>query len=419
LNFFFLTLYIRALVHTQLLDIDPRDIDTDNRVTIIRDAVQVKFGLTADELATVCGPMLECIKSKRRNLKTKIRKNMIQHDNNNLVNNVEHQSTNLFSSTQHYLNVNFYGYTPESESKDIEIRRLFLRENESERFVCHDGEIEWMKVDENVHREAEKWRWIIEHSWEGRNLDWLVHEVQTDFINIEFRESRHLERIKTYFDQAINTKDPIYLIKAYTAPTDFYKHLNKQLAIIGGNFKSANGNVNRCGMKCYLQILFTHSAFDRMSYIGECYRGMKITQHDLGQYEVGSHIMNKAFLSTSLDYSVAKKFALKCADVNKQQFTAICTYKIRTRRSALSIMEISEYGHEKEVLIMPYTAFEVKSIRRNSINQNDEPDFFIELEESAPTCGLNEQNQAINTELYLTFRKKIMRKFNKWLGNES
>ncbi|CAF1023024.1 unnamed protein product [Rotaria sp. Silwood1] len=276
-----------------------------------------------------------------------------------------------------------------------------------------------MKVDENVHREAEKWRWIIEHSWEGRNLDWLVHEVQTDFINIEFRESRHLERIKTYFDQAINTKDPIYLIKAYTAPTDFYKHLNKQLAIIGGNFKSANGNVNRCGMKCYLQILFTHSAFDRMSYIGECYRGMKITQHDLGQYEVGSHIMNKAFLSTSLDYSVAKKFALKCADVNKQQFTAICTYKIRTRRSALSIMEISEYGHEKEVLIMPYTAFEVKSIRRNSINQNDEPDFFIELEESAPTCGLNEQNQAINTELYLTFRKKIMRKFNKWLGNES
>ncbi|CAF1224332.1 unnamed protein product [Rotaria sp. Silwood1] len=314
---------------------------------------------------------------------------------------------------------NLHGYTPESESKGIEIRRLFLRENESERFVCHGDEIEWMKVDENVHREAGKWRWIIEHSWEGRNLDWLVHEVQTDFINIDFKESRHLERIKKYFDEVIDKKDPIYLITAYTAQTDFYSHLNKQLAIIGGNFKSANDNVNRCGMKCYLQILFTHCAFDRMSYIGECYRGMKITQHDLGQYEVRSHIMNKAFLSTSFDYSVAKKFAIKHSEVNKQKFTAICTYKIRNRRTALSIMEISEYRHEKEVLIMPYTAFQVKSIRRNSNNQNNEPDFFIDLEESAPTSGLNEQNQAINTEKQLTLRKKFMRKFNKWLGNES
>ncbi|CAF4352097.1 unnamed protein product [Rotaria sp. Silwood2] len=85
----------------QLIDIDSRDIDTDSRVTIIRDAVQAKFGLTAEELATVWGPMLECIKSKRRNLKAKIRKNIIQRDNNNLLNNVQHQSTNSYLSTQH------------------------------------------------------------------------------------------------------------------------------------------------------------------------------------------------------------------------------------------------------------------------------------------------------------------------------
>ncbi|CAF4582858.1 unnamed protein product, partial [Rotaria sp. Silwood2] len=40
-------------------------IDTDDRIKAIR----VKFGLTNDELATVWMPMLECIKSKRRNLK--------------------------------------------------------------------------------------------------------------------------------------------------------------------------------------------------------------------------------------------------------------------------------------------------------------------------------------------------------------
>ncbi|CAF3437958.1 unnamed protein product [Rotaria socialis] len=47
----------------ELLDIDPRCLNTDKRITIIQDAVQIKFGLTCDELATVWIPMLECIKS--------------------------------------------------------------------------------------------------------------------------------------------------------------------------------------------------------------------------------------------------------------------------------------------------------------------------------------------------------------------
>ncbi len=44
----------------------------------IIDAVQAKFGLKDDELATVWAPMLECIKSKRRNTKSRIRKNIPQ-----------------------------------------------------------------------------------------------------------------------------------------------------------------------------------------------------------------------------------------------------------------------------------------------------------------------------------------------------
>ncbi|CAF1517827.1 unnamed protein product [Rotaria sp. Silwood1] len=276
-----------------------------------------------------------------------------------------------------------------------------------------------MKVDENVHREAEKWRWIIKHSWEGRDLDWLINEIQIDFIDIDFKESQDFERIKQFFDQAMKEMDPIYLIKAYTAETDFYKHLNKQLAIIGGNFKSANGNVNRCGMKCYLQILFTHRDFDRMAYIGECYRGMTVVKYDLDQYEVGSQIMNKSFLSTSSDYSVAMKFALKRGDHNQQKYTALCTYKIHTIRTALSIMEVSKYPNEKEVLVMPYTAFRVTSIRKQATNQNDQPDFFIGLEESISTSQQIDQHRNVNTVKPCTFRKKFMLKFNKWLGNES
>ena len=79
----------------ELININPRDIDLDDRIKSIRgnqfqiyyftvssfiliwDAVQVKFGLTAAELVTVWIPMLECIKSKRRNLKAKVSKTTI------------------------------------------------------------------------------------------------------------------------------------------------------------------------------------------------------------------------------------------------------------------------------------------------------------------------------------------------------
>ncbi len=72
----------------ELININPCDIDLDDRIRSIRgnqfqmyyftfsifilDAVQVKFGLTVAELTTVWIPMLECIKSKRRNLKAKV-----------------------------------------------------------------------------------------------------------------------------------------------------------------------------------------------------------------------------------------------------------------------------------------------------------------------------------------------------------
>ncbi|CAF1186539.1 unnamed protein product [Didymodactylos carnosus] len=226
------------------------------------------------------------------------------------------------------------------------------------KFGGHIGQIEWMKADENVYQEAEKWRWIVKHSWEDRKLDWLVHEIQTDFIDRQLKESKDFEIIQTFFDRAKTEMNPIHLIKAYTAETDFYKHLNKQLAIIGGNFKGTNGECNRCGIKCYLQVLFTHRDFDQMSYVGECYRGMTITK------------------------------------------------------------QTSEYPEENEILIMPYTAFRVKLIRmKNSTNQNDQIDYFIDLEESIPQLHLH-QKQAIINAKQLTFRNKFKKKFNKWLGNE-
>ena len=44
--------------------------------SFITDAVQAKFGLLPEELAVVWTSMLECIKSKRRNIKAKLQKEL-------------------------------------------------------------------------------------------------------------------------------------------------------------------------------------------------------------------------------------------------------------------------------------------------------------------------------------------------------
>ncbi|CAF1052045.1 unnamed protein product [Rotaria sordida] len=68
-------------------------------------AVQAKFGLIADELAVVWTPMLECIKSKRRNMKAKILKDMKKSDVNNSTSDVRNQPTESISSMQQNVDI--------------------------------------------------------------------------------------------------------------------------------------------------------------------------------------------------------------------------------------------------------------------------------------------------------------------------
>ncbi|CAF3910870.1 unnamed protein product, partial [Rotaria sordida] len=68
-------------------------------------AVQAKFGLIADELAVVWTPMLECIKSKRRNMKAKILKDMKKSDVNNSTSDVRNQPTESILSMQQNVDI--------------------------------------------------------------------------------------------------------------------------------------------------------------------------------------------------------------------------------------------------------------------------------------------------------------------------
>ncbi|CAF3744403.1 unnamed protein product [Rotaria sordida] len=181
--------------------------------------------------------------------------------------------------------------------------------------------------------------------------------------------------IRSFYQKAQATNDPIQLIKAYTAETQYYKILNERLAELHESRESDNW----WGHQDLIDIMLSHPSLDRYTYIRTTYRGMRITQHDFKLYSVGTLLMNKAFLSTSKDRAVAEVFGDSCG-IQDGKFSAICMYEIRKPRSALDIETISESEHEREVLLNPYILFQVKRVtRKNTINKDTV--FKIELRE--------------------------------------
>ncbi|CAF2933852.1 unnamed protein product [Rotaria sp. Silwood2] len=51
-----------------------------------------------------------------------------------------------------------------------------------------------------------------------------------------------------------------------------------------------------------------HSNLSQYLFQGVCYRGMRILRHNLNQYQLDQHIVNRSFLSTSIDRQVTEMF---------------------------------------------------------------------------------------------------------------
>jgi hypothetical protein len=68
----------------------------------------------------------------------------------------------------------------------------------------------------------------------------------------------------------------------------------------------------------------------------------------------------------------------------------LCTYKIKYKRTALYLGDISAFPDEEEVLILPFSAFEVKGIERNDSLTNNYQ-VTIELEECDQETLTNEE----------------------------
>ncbi|CAF3822875.1 unnamed protein product [Rotaria sp. Silwood1] len=232
-----------------------------------------------------------------------------------------------------------------------------VKRQDEKRFNSGSLDIEWLLVETNADYLALLVRDFFAPYGADVDFEKRITAVQHNYIEKELKKKSDIDKISYLFDKAAKEKDPKYLIQAYTAETDFYRILNLNLAqaqLI--NIESFQIEINQ-HCTSIVGILTHHSFFDPFDFRGECYRGMSIKKSELDKYKKGSRILTKSFLSSSQTRDVAINFAVTSA--SSGTISILCIYNIRNRRSGLNLEQISEFPNEKEVLIMPYTAFKV------------------------------------------------------------
>ncbi|CAF3980384.1 unnamed protein product, partial [Rotaria sp. Silwood2] len=236
---------------------------------------------------------------------------------------------------------NKYNCIPYEEGNTVEIKQLFSHENVNNRFLGNlNSTIEWIRVGKHIDQEAKAIRKMLKtYSEQDKSNKKKILIEMIDLGNYE-----GINKIKRYFDQANDENDPKYILKAYTEETEFYQRLNRELTRA---HKLNPNDENQHQLLDFLNLIFCRPSF----------RNAKI--------------MTKSLLSTSKAQHIAESFAAKekaIADGNAIKRACICIYKIRKAHTALDIEELSMFPHEQEVLLIPYSAFEVVNVQEITSN---------------------------------------------------
>ncbi|CAF0797935.1 unnamed protein product [Adineta steineri] len=281
-----------------------------------------------------------------------------------------------------------YDLTAYEEARTKSTKDLFrmnLDDNEQDRIFSTAVYIEWMTTSRNPHKKRNYLREKLEQLQIYRYYDSYDKLVEHMYAYIDtLTLSNNIKQIlKQYFTEMKETRDPIYILKVYTSTTSFHKYYNELIAQHGIDFFdpfSVDMHVDYAIIKSLMKtiaIIMYDKSFAKYRYCGKTYRGMLLTEEDLYKYIVHSKIMNKSFLSTSKSKEIAEAFSgceqeeflRKTPDKQAIHISVLCTYIIKNSETSSNIETISErISDEKEVLILPFSIFEVKSVQRSSAN---------------------------------------------------
>ena len=270
--------------------------------------------------------------------------------------------------------LNKHGLFPFDEAKDPTVREIFLRVPNSNRLVSREGHIEWERMDNRALQVAIEERYTLKQLYDKKTTVGssstrdMFKQIEENYIGKCLANAKGIDQISRFFRHATEEEDPIWIITAYTAETNFYEFLNRELAVGSKEYDSER--------KYIVILLLYHPKLEPLSYTGVSYRTMKITDSLLDKYRGNEMLMTKTLISSSVEAKIALWFSKRSQeqeteDVSSKRFSAdgqllqqwvLCKYTIKHRRSALYIEEKSQYAMEAEVLIMPYTVFKVKQV---------------------------------------------------------
>ena len=250
--------------------------------------------------------------------------------------------------------LNEFQLTPADEAKTSEIKQLFNRlpTEGSKRFTTTSAPaLEWVKSGTNVREIS------LVNNMYAVPFENLEQAMLTICKAEELCDGKGMDQIQDFLKMACEKNNPSFLLRAYTAETDFYHCMNRLCAEVP--FRKYTNDDRQ---KWYIQFTATVGSKEqnaRFGFKGICYRGMVITKDDLARYKVDQWVVNKTFQSTSQSQKVAKRFM---KDPSADQLQVMCKYNIQRDYDAFDISSISEYPDEEEVLLFPNTPFQVKSI---------------------------------------------------------
>ncbi|CAF1044748.1 unnamed protein product [Rotaria sp. Silwood1] len=228
---------------------------------------------------------------------------------------------------------------------------------------------------DNLIKGAKQFHQEIEKS----NLSWSIADridtIEETFLNF-MPTDNEWNKIRKCFQEARQKDSPLPIIKAYTCSLKFSLCVNQHLAANTYHILKLYCTLFNCPIlaqtqeytEAFTSLLF-HPKLDEFIVRNRTvYRGIVLKdQKRIANYKEGATIITTTFLSTSTDPIVAELFCT----VHPEDMISIsifCTYNINNtrRRTALDLEKISNFGNEREILILRYIPFTIKSLERTN-----------------------------------------------------
>jgi len=221
-----------------------------------------------------------------------------------------------------------------------------------------------IKIAKNFHQDFKKLK-------SSSSIVDQIDTIKETFLEFKLDDSIWLG-IRAYLERAREQNNPEWIIKAYTSHQCFTEHLNKHSAANTYHALKLYCTLLNCPIlaetqeytEAFTRILFHPKLEKFLVRERTVYRGLVLQDKKLVEnYKEGATIITTTFLSTSTDPGVADIFL---GNATENEISVLCIYNINNtnRHTALDVTNQSIYPSEKEILILRYVPFTIKSIKR-------------------------------------------------------